>query len=698
MPLMIRRSPVFSPAPAATACALAIAVSTLVITSTVSTTGAADLATSDRAISGESPVRLASARARRRARVAQRATPASLVSPADEGKRVVAKHGAVSSANGLASDAGLAMLKAGGNAIDAAVATAFALGVVEPQMSGLGGSGAAMVWLEREDRPVYLDFYAAQPADSWRGRTEPAPASPTSTSTSPSTSTSSPPQGAQGETPSGLTVTIGPLGPDSQPPAPGSARREPGDLRIVGIPGNVAGLLMLHEKFGKLTRAQVMAPAIALAEDGFPIGQVLAEFIVSGQPKMRPFPQAVTLYAPDGHPRAPGDTLKNPELAESLRRVMRDGRDGFYRGPTAEALIATLNQGKHPATLSDLAAYQPQWKRPLCTDYRGLTVLSAPPPLTGFQVLHTLELLEPFNLKSLGLPIRSAAAFDLITSALRVGQAAARGNGDPNWVPVPANGISSADFAARRKSLIGSRTAAKTIGSADATPFDTAAPVGACANYEPYGPMPIVAPTAAPIAPMAAEHTTDPIGERAEEETGETTHVSVVDKDGNAVSLTQTNSTVWGSGGFTSGFFLNDSGFNFTDENINAPSRSRWRIRTTTIAPTIALRRGDVQLVIGAPGAARIPTEIVQVMLYILDYDLDPLDAVKLPRIFPSAQHTRVQLEHGFTPELLRDIRAMGYDPVAESTGYARLYLITRRHDSWIAVADPRHDGQPRGY
>jgi gamma-glutamyltranspeptidase/glutathione hydrolase len=577
------------------------------------------------------------------------------------------------------------MLKAGGNAVDAAVATAFAIGVVEPQMSGLGGSGAAMVWLEREDRPVYLDFYAAQPADSWRGKTEPSQTSPA--------------QGAPGASPGALTVTIEPPGrSESEPPPPGGVRRAPGDLRIVGIPGNVAGLLTLHEKFGKLTRAQVMAPAIALAEDGFPIGQVLAEFIVSGQPKMRPFPQAVALYAPEGRPRAPGETLKNPELAESLRRVMRDGRAGFYQGPTAEALIATLNQGKHPATLADLAAYQPQWKRPLCTDYRGVTVLSAPPPLTGLQVLHTLELLEPFNLKSLGLPLRSAAAFDVIASALRVGQAAARGNGDPNWVPVPANGISSADFAARRKSLIGSRTAAQAIESVDATPFDSTAPAGACANYEPYGPTPPVPPTAAPIAPVAAAFQTDPIGERANEDSGETTHISVVDKDGNAVSLTQTNSTVWGSGGFTGGFFLNDSGFNFTDENINMPSRSRWRIRTTTIAPTIALRRGDVQLVIGAPGAARIPTEIVQVMLYILDYDLDPLEAVKLPRIFPSAQHTRVQLEHGFTPELLRDIRAMGYDPIAESSGYARLYLIARRGNTWIGIADPRHDGQPRGY
>ena len=684
MPLMIRRSLVSLHAPVLTACALATAVALSATGTVVSTTGRLDPATSERA-----PVRFESAAAPRgqSSSPSSGAPAASAASPADESKRVVARQGVVTSANGLASDAGLAMLKAGGNAIDAAVATAFALGVVEPQMSGLGGSGAAMVWLERDDRPVYLDFYAAQPADSWRGRTEPAQTSPTQGA--PGT------PDAPGAAPGGLTVTIEPLGRESESVPAGGARREPGDLRIVGIPGNVAGLLTLHEKLGKLTRAQVMAPAIALAEEGFPVGQVLAEFILSGQPKMRPFPRAVALYAPDGHPHAPGDTLKNPELAESLRRVMRDGRAGFYQGPTAEALIATLNQGKHPATLADLAAYEPQWKRPLCTDYRGLTLLSAPPPLTGFQVLHTLELLEPFDLKSLGLPIRSAAAFDLITSALRVGQAAARGNGDPNWVQVPANGISSADFAARRKSLIGSRTAPKSIESADAKPFDSASPVGACANYEPYGPTPPVPSTAAPVAFNSQP---DPVGERSDELSGETTHISVVDKDGNAVSLTQTNSTVWGSGGFTGGFFLNDSGFNFTDENINLPSRSRWRIRTTTIAPTIALRRGDVQLVIGAPGAARIPTEIVQVMLYILDYGLDPLDAVKLPRIFPSAQTPRVQLEHGFAPELLRDIRAMGYDPIAESGGYARLYLIARRGNTWIGVADPRHDGQPRGY
>ena len=176
------------------------------------------------------------------------------------------------------------------------------------------------------------------------------------------------------------------------------------------------------------------------------------------------------------------------------------------------------------------------------------------------------------------------------------------------------------------------------------------------------------------------------------------TVTSVQIMDGNAVALTITNSSVWGSGGFVDGFFLNNSGFRFTDENINAPSRSPWRIRNTTILPTIVLRGGDVQVVIGAPGGGRIPTEVLQVLVYVLDYGLDPLDAVRIPRIFPSAGNPQVQLEHGFEPELLRQVRAMGYRPVAESAGYARLYLIARRGNTWVGVADPRHDGQPRGY
>ncbi len=589
---------------------------------------------------------------------------------ADAGKRVEARHGVVTSANALASEAGVEMLRAGGNAVDAAVASAFAIGVVEPQMSGLGGSGAATVWMKREGKAAYLDFYAAQPRDSWRGHTEPTRSR-------------------------GRAVVPDPGEPPAQTTASPvlSGSREPGDLRDVGIPGAVAGLLTLHERFGMLSRDQVMAPAIRLAKDGFPVGQVLAGFIASADRRMEPFPNAMRLFFPNGKALAPGETLRNPELAESLRRIAHAGRQGFYEGSTAEALVATLNAGRHPATLADLAAYEPQWKRPLCTDYRGFSVLSAPPPQTGFQVLHILELLELFDLRMLGLPTRSAAAFDVLVSALRVGEAAVSANADPNWVSVPANGISSAAFAAERKTLVGTGTAATPVDPADATPFDQAPSAGECARYEPYGKASRVPGDASLTTPG---HNRRDEGSRDQD--GETTHLSVVDTDGDAVSLTITNSEVWGSGGFVGGFLLNNSGFRFTDENIDAPSRSRWRIRTTTIAPTLVLKDGQVQMVIGAPGGSRIPAEIVQVMVYVLDYGLDPLDAVNLPRMFPSAATPTVQIEHGFTPEMLRKVRAMGYDPVWQSAGYARLYLIARHGDSWIGVADPRHDGEPRGY
>jgi gamma-glutamyltranspeptidase/glutathione hydrolase len=599
-----------------------------------------------------------------------RAQAGGVVPPADRGKRAEGRNGVVSAANSLASEAGVQILRAGGNAVDAIVATAFAVGVTEPQMSGLGGSGSATVWMKRDGKPAYLDFYAAQPVEAWRGHTEPAP-----------------PEGGRGAAPAQPPTTGGRGGPqaDADPPPP--------DLRVVGVPGGPGGLLALHERYGALSREQVMAPAIRLAEEGFPVGQILAGFIAGAENRMRPFPKAHALYFPGGQALQPGQALKNPDLAISLRRIASDGRKGYYEGPTAEAVVATLNAARNPLRLSDFAAYEPQWKRPLCTDYRGYTVVSAAPPQTGYQVLHTLELLEPYNLKALGLPTQSAEAFDVMVSALRAGQSITRYNGDPNWAAVPANGLVSSAFAASRTGVVGSGTAAPTLQAQDPAPFDRTAPAGDCGQYEPYGAA-VLLPGIGGASP--AEY--DDVGERTGETQGETTHMSAVDEDGNAVALTITNSSVWGSGAFVEGFFLNNSGFRFTDENINMPARSQWRIRNSTISPTIVLKGGEVQVVIGAPGGGRIPTEVVQVLVYILDYGLDPLDAVKIPRIGPTAGSVDVQLEHGFAPELLREVRAMGYRPVAEQAGYARLYLIARRGDTWVGVADTRHDGQPRAY
>ncbi|HEU5207831.1 MAG TPA: gamma-glutamyltransferase family protein [Longimicrobiales bacterium] len=582
---------------------------------------------------------------------------ASLDVPPPEAGRVAAGvNGAVSSASPLASEAGIEVLRAGGNAVDAAVATAFAIGVVEPQMSGIGGSGSMLIWRDDVQRAEYLDFYAMQPVERFRGRT----------------------------------------GYD------GGA-----DLRIVGVPGNVAGLLAAHERFGRLSREQVIGPAIRLAEDGFPVGQILAGFIRSDSAKLARFPEGYRRMYPEGRPLGVGAVLRNPELARALRHIARDGADAFYRGALTADIVRVMNAGRHPVTAADFAEYEPLWKRPLCIDYRGRQVLSAPPPQTGAQVLHTLQLLEAHDIASAGLPTRSARAFDILTSALRVGMADNRGaNDDPRWRTLHAGGRITPAFAQQRAALVGAGNAPDTIAPVSAEEYDASVLENGCERFEPYR---AVAGAADAPGRQGADRRVDAadaavvarqplVADDDAEAAGETTHLSVVDGEGNAVALTQTNSTVFGSGAWVHGFFLNDSGYIFRDEKALEEIPARWRTRTTTIAPTIVMEGDDVDLVIGAPGGGRIPTEIVQTMVYLLDYDMSPLDAVRMPRIYPSSQSTRVQLEHGFAARVLQDAREMGYNPVPPAPGYARLYFVKREDGRWVAVADPRHDGEARAY
>jgi gamma-glutamyltranspeptidase/glutathione hydrolase len=552
----------------------------------------------------------------------------------DIGKRVVARHGVVASAHPLASEAGVATLRAGGNAFDAAVGAAFAIGVVEPQMSGVGGSGAILVWREAEKRAEFLDFYASQPVASYRA--------------------------------------AGVSGRDSTAP-----------LRVVGVPGLVAGLLAAHERFGRLTRAQVMSPAIALAEQGFPMYPVLAGMIARDSARIARDSVARALYLPNGRPASIGERVANPELARVLRSISADGRRGFYEGPVAHDVVARMNRGGHPVRLEDFAKYEPVWRRPLCAEYNGRVLLSAPPPQTGMQVLATVKLVDPATAKAFGLPTYDARAFDLLTSALRVGHAASRGNGDPRWQPIPARGIVSDAFIARRRAEVGTGRVVDSIPAVAAAPFDATPSPSACAAFDPYGGA---APVAA--APDRSDGPTD----------GETTHISVVDQDGNAVAVTVTNSSTFGSGSAVDGFFLNNSGAVVTKEQIDRAGAPDWLTRTTTIAPTLVMRGRDVEIVIGSPGGGRIPLAIAQAIWHVLNYRLDPLEAVRMPRLTANAGNATVELENGFDPAVLSAARAMGYVLRPNSFEYARIYMIARRGGSWIGVADPRHDGQVRGY
>ena len=545
----------------------------------------------------------------------------------------------VTSAHPLASEAGVEMLRRGGNAIDAAVATAFAVGVAEPEMSGVGGGGAMLVWLQGQRRFEFLDFYPAQPVASFR--------------------------------------RVRAIRADSASP-----------LRVVGVPGNVAGLLEAHGKFGKLPREVVMAPAIRLAEEGYPLYQVLGEMIQRDSARLTREPVARAIYFPGGAMLGVGDRLKNPELAATLKRISAEGRKGFYEGETAQKVVARMNEGGHPVTLADLAAYAPNWRRPLCTTYHGRTVVSAPPPQGGLQVLHSLKLLERFDLPTLGLPTRSADAFDVFTSAMRGGQQMSRFNDDPRWTAIPVRGLISTGYADKWRGDVGVKRAKDSLTTQDPLPFDTQVP-SACQPFEPFTGTDVVAPDATGEQPKPNDNAPG----------GETTHISVVDGDGNAVAVTVTNSSVFGSGAAVAGFFLNDSGIRFfraTDlDRADAP---KWRTRQTTIAPTIVLDGDRATMVVGSPGGGRIPLAMMQTMSYVLDYKLDPLEAVRMSRIYPQRVGRQVELEGSFDPGALEGVRAMGYQPAAQSFGYARLYLIVRDGKRWIGAADPRHDGQVRGY
>ncbi len=564
--------------------------------------------------------------------------------PPDLGKRAVGRHGAVASAHPLASEAGLAMLEAGGNATDAAVAAAFAIGVVEPEMSGVGGGGGLLAWDQHSGRAEFLDFYASQPVARWRGVTA-----------------------------------------DSTVP-----------LRIAAVPGNVAGLLAAQARFGKLTRAQVMAPAIALAERGFPLYPVLADFIARDTIRLARDSIARRIYWRDGRLLQLGDTLRNPVLAEVLRRVAEQGRDGFYSGATARALVNRLNAGGNPATLEDVAAYKPEWKRPLCTVYRGRVVLSAPPPMGGVQFLSTLEMLETRDVATMGLPTRDARSFDLLASAMRVGILNARGNDDPRWTKIPARGYLSPGFAAQWNDVVGEGHAADSLAPRSAMPYDDNLPA-ACARYSPF-PDPAATATDGGTNGSSAGASRYDFAEHSPHSGGETTHISVVDGDGNAVSVTVTNSSAFGAKVMAAGFWINDSGWwPRSASSIPATLPAQWRTRNTTIAPSIFLQDGKVDLVIGSPGGGRIPFALTQAAMYSIDFHMDPFEALRMPRIYPTLGR-RVEVEPGFEGDVLARARAMGYEPEAPDFGYARVYIIGRRGGEWVAASDPRHDGQARAY
>ncbi|MCA0374858.1 MAG: gamma-glutamyltransferase family protein [Gemmatimonadetes bacterium] len=566
----------------------------------------------------------------------------SAISPM-AGKRVEGARGMVAASHPDAAAAGAAVLQQGGNAIDGFVATAFALSVTDVSQTGLGGGGAMTYYDATAKRVEHLSFYPRTGADPAWGRAEPANA------------------------------------------------RGPG--RGAATPGMVAGLLEAHRKYGKLPLAQVMAPAIKLAREGFIVSPLLARTIVSSRAKLQVDSLASARFLPGGTALRPGDRLVQPELAATLERVRDQGRDGFYTGIVAQQLAAKVQAQGGLITAQDMAAYPVATMRPLCTTWRGYTVLGAPPPMGGSSVLEMLHLAEASGVTRAGGFTDRPDAVVKMADILRIaGADANRWRGDPASLRVPARGVSQAGYATARASLVGGALA-DTVTAGDPWAFDTTAAPGQCATLDPYPAVP-----AGASAPSDGATRDEPVHAQPASEDGQslTSHLAVVDAQGNAVSATTTVGVLFGSGVYTGGFFLNSSANNF-----DARTRGTHRYANSTMSPTLILENGRVRLAIGCAGSQYIQPAIAQVTLRMLAFGEDPFVAVAAPRIYASAPLKDVEVEPGFTTPVYQALVARGYTPtsrVADITfgGIHAVYVAP--NGTRIGVADPRRDGVAAGY
>lgn len=364
--------------------------------------------------------------------------PAFFVAPlfAAEGRDAKAYNGMVASAHPLATQVGVDILKAGGNAVDAAVAVGFALGVVEPNASGLGGGGFLMVREAKTGKVRFIDFREKAPA--------------------------------------GATAAMFALDEKGKPRFD---RRgfKPSAIggRSIAVPGEVAGLLAALEQYGTMDRQKVIAPAIKFAEDGIVVSDVLAGLIAKHYEHLSAFPASEALYLIDGFAKEAGETIVNKDLARTLRIIQEKGRDGFYKGEIAEKIIAAIQADGGIMTMDDLAGYDVSFRTPVTGNYRGVEIISAPPASSGgTHVIELLNIMENFDLKKMGH--NSAESLHAWAEAMKLMYAdRAQYMADTDFVKVPLEGLTSAAYARQRFDRIDMDKAADRQSAGDPWPTES---------------------------------------------------------------------------------------------------------------------------------------------------------------------------------------------------------------------------------
>jgi gamma-glutamyltranspeptidase/glutathione hydrolase len=532
----------------------------------------------------------------------------------------------VAAANPMAVDAGLKVLKAGGSAVDAAVAVQAVLGLVEPQSSGLGG-GAFMTYYDAKTHKV----------TAYNGR-EKAPAS------------------ATGEWF---------YGPDGKPMPKGQAIV---GGHSAGVPGAIAMLYLAQHEHGKLAWKDLFGDAEHLAADGFPVPRRMAEAASSRAPQAAQ-PDAVAYFTkPDGTKVKPGDIMKNQAYADTLKLVAAQGPKAILEGPIAQDIVARLHQGPIPSTitLQDLASYKPESGPAVCRPYRAYVVCVPPAPSGGPAVLEGLGILQRTDLPA---HRNDAEGWYLFSQASRLMYADRdRYYGDPDFVSVPMEGLLAPDYLDARAKLINPTTA---------------------------GPAP------APGKPKGA-------GVRAPDRTcepGGTTHFVIVDKDGNAVSMTTTVESIFGDGRMVHGFFLNNqlTDFSFSPKDPDgAPAANAvagGKRPRSSMAPAVVLdRQGRLVEVVGSPGGPSILAFNLKALVATLDWKFPMQQALALPNLIAAGNFYASEPEK-FPPGVVDQLAAKGVKlqggPFGEGSG---LHGIEVTPHGLRGGADPRREGVAKGY
>ena len=535
-----------------------------------------------------------------------------------------AKNGLVTSRSTLASAVGVEIMRNGGNAVDGAVATAFALAVTYPSAGNIGGGGFAVVRLP-DGNVVTLDHRERAPASAHKDMF----------------------LDEKGEVVPGLSTS---------------------SHKAAGVPGSVDGLLVLLERYGTMSRKQVIAPSIRLAEEGFALSHDLARQFERRLPAMKKYPASFEVFSKQGTPYQAGDIWRQPDLAKTLRLISEKGRDGFYAGETADLIVAEMAQGGGDISAQDLQDYASIWRDPIKGDYRGYEIYGMGPPSSGGVLIQQiLNMLEPYDLSALGWG-NSETVHLMIEAERRAYADRAEHLGDPDYYDVPIKMLTDKKYARQRF---------EDFDPDKATPSEK---VGAGS----WGP-----------------------------ESMETTHFSVY-KDGMMVALTTTLNSGYGNKIVVAGagFLLNNEmdDFSIKENTANqydvigraANAIEPGKRMLSSMSPTLVTKDGEPFLITGSPGGSTIITTTLQVILNTIDHGMPIDDAVSLPRFHHQWKPNSIYYDaYGLLPDTIKALQKKGHKSFVKSRfgrGIGDANSILIRDGVISGIKDPRGEGAALGY